>query len=954
MPNLLKLFILLIISFQFLLGAIAPNYVVIPNQTSLPILTPSIAERETLKIRLENGLEVFLVSDLEAKQGGAVLTVQAGSWDDPTEHPGLAHFLEHMLFLGTEKYPIESDYDRFIHENDGDMNAYTGTDHSLYLFSINPPAFQEALDRFSSFFKTPLFNPSGIEREMHAIDQEFSKNFFQNASRENQVSKALANPKHPFHLFSTGNSKTLSSITQDDFKQWFHEHYTADKMRLTVYAPFSIKVLKNWVIDNFKDIPSTSHSTTQATPAIFDNLRGKMVHIDPLQNNRTLRLTWELPASYISSSSFKPAEFISSILGNEGQGSLISILREKGLAYDISFTNDRLSKDRLLFSLNLHLTNKGLNKVWDVIAESFSVIETIKNLDLPPYLFDEMKKIQTLRYQFQSREDIFNHLMTLGSTLVYEDTLSSFPESAFVSEKFDPIFVKEFLNQLTPQQAFYTVIAPHSNPNFFDHTEEWMKVPYKVSQIPVQQLNQWSHLLVNSKFHLPEPNPFIPENLTLTHSKQLQSKNKNQFPTPIPLHNTSTSNIYFAENTFGIPLSHLIFEIKTPAIDVNDPEKVIYADLYIRSLEEALADFRYPAQNADLSFQFTRTNNGILISIYGYCDNTELLFNTILERLKNCYPTRDLFLDTKNYLQSKYGNPLQGTPLQQGIQTYQKVLYHSRSTPEQRAEAVSKIDYNSFIKYMDHLYDYSYVEGILSGNLTQAKAKEIANKLETSLHSLPYPKEEWASTPPPTLPVQGPYKVELPSPSSAHVAILAIKENSPSFKARAAQEILSQAMSTAFYTSLRTKQQTGYLVSSRIEELDNTLFTLFSVQSSTHEPRDLLSRFDQFIEDYLNQVGKNELTEEHFERLRRTMLAHLEINPDNLRDQTLLMKELAFKHEGDFDWTKKRIEGIKDLSYQEFLDTIHQFLGEQNNEKLAILIKGSKQENNKEVLAYSS
>ena len=229
----------------------------IEDQLTVPFLTPSLAKRQTLKLRLPNGLEAYLISDPDANKAGAVLTVQAGSWNDPEEYPGLAHFLEHMLFLGTEKYPLESDYDRFIHENDGKANAYTSSDYTLYLFSISPKAFEEALDRFAFFFKKPLFNPSGVSRELHAIEQEFTKNFNQDGLREHYVLKEIASAQHPFHRFSAGNLSTLAKVSQKTLREWHQKHYSAHLMRLIVQAPFPLEKLQSWVLQNFNDIPST-------------------------------------------------------------------------------------------------------------------------------------------------------------------------------------------------------------------------------------------------------------------------------------------------------------------------------------------------------------------------------------------------------------------------------------------------------------------------------------------------------------------------------------------------------------------------------------------------------------------------------------------------------------------------------------------------------------------------
>ncbi|HEV7737063.1 MAG TPA: insulinase family protein, partial [Chlamydiales bacterium] len=75
-------------------------YEEISDLSSLPLLNPDLKERQTAKIRLRNGLEILLISDPGADQSSASVAVDAGSWNDPEKYPGMAHFCEHMLFLG--------------------------------------------------------------------------------------------------------------------------------------------------------------------------------------------------------------------------------------------------------------------------------------------------------------------------------------------------------------------------------------------------------------------------------------------------------------------------------------------------------------------------------------------------------------------------------------------------------------------------------------------------------------------------------------------------------------------------------------------------------------------------------------------------------------------------------------------------------------------------------------
>lgn len=925
----------------FVSGEEEPTYTVVPDQTLVPILTPSLAERQTLKIRLENGLEAYLISDPEAMHAGAVLTVQAGSWNDPDEYPGLAHFLEHMLFLGTEKYPIESDYDRFIRAHDGKSNAYTSTDYTLYLFSISPSAFEEALDRFSFFFKKPLFHPSGVERELNAINQEFAKNFNQEETREYYVKKALANTQHPFHRFSAGNSQTLGKVTQKTLTEWYQQHYSAHHMRLIVYGPQSIDILRNWTLEDFKDIPSTGqHPVYPHVSALAEEMQGKLVYIEPLRDIHMLRLTWELPSFFANKASCQTANFISFILGYEGKGSLLAKLKAEGFANNTACSSYRMGKEHLLFSLSINLTAEGFNHIPEVIERCFQAIQFLQQQELPLYLFEELKKMETICYQYQSRENTFDFLMHLGGLLTYED-LSSFPETALIPQTFDSNLMREFLSQLAPQRTHFTLLA--RNPSLqFDQKEPWMGTSYKIVPIEKHWLNSWSTGEFDSDFHFPPPNPFIPQDLRLINSSHSHSIKDSLLPEPRLLIDQEQAKIYFAEDhRFHVPQTLWFFEIKTPAIENGDPTKVALADLYIKSLEEALQPYSYPAELAGLSYGISRTVNGIQISLSGYHDNAQALFEIILSHLKNCKPAQCSFSNFKDALLGQYHDFSYEGPLKKGMEIYQSILFESYSHPQSIIKALEQLSYSSLSAYIDHLFDQTYIEGLLYGNVSEEHALQMWQKLQQSLASLSFPKEERLVERIITLPSHsGPYLIEQTIPSSAHAAILGVENGNFSFKRRAAQQILAQAMNSAFYATLRTKQQTGYLLFSRAEELNRHLFFSFAVQSASHDPRDLIARFELFLEGFLQEMGKSELTQENFEHIRQSLLNTLENSPQNFNETGDLLKALAFKYEGDFDWMTKRIQGLKELKYEEFLEMAKEFLGKENKRRLAILIRG--------------
>ena len=80
-----------------------------------------------------------------------------------------------MLFLGTSKFPDEAEYKRFINAHGGSCNASTSMEHTNYHFQIDCNFLEGALERFSQFFISPLFEQSATDRELNAIHSEFSK-----------------------------------------------------------------------------------------------------------------------------------------------------------------------------------------------------------------------------------------------------------------------------------------------------------------------------------------------------------------------------------------------------------------------------------------------------------------------------------------------------------------------------------------------------------------------------------------------------------------------------------------------------------------------------------------------------------------------------------------------------------------------------------------------------------
>ncbi|CAM9402879.1 unnamed protein product, partial [Laminaria digitata] len=224
------------------------------------ILMSPMDKRHYRWLRLPNGLKALVISDPNATKSAAAMSVDVGAASDPDGLPGLAHFLEHMLFLGTSKYPKENAYKSYLSKHGGRSNASTSMDATTFKFEVGAEHLRGALDIFSQFFVSPLFSESSTGRELLAVDSEDSKNRTNDGRRILQVLKALADEDHPYSNFSTGNLKTLKDDvpegvdTRRELLAFHGKHYRASNMALVVLGKEDLDHLEGWAKECFKEV----------------------------------------------------------------------------------------------------------------------------------------------------------------------------------------------------------------------------------------------------------------------------------------------------------------------------------------------------------------------------------------------------------------------------------------------------------------------------------------------------------------------------------------------------------------------------------------------------------------------------------------------------------------------------------------------------------------------------
>uniref|UniRef100_F1KTK3 Insulin-degrading enzyme n=1 Tax=Ascaris suum TaxID=6253 RepID=F1KTK3_ASCSU len=475
-------------------------------------------KREYRGLELKNGLRVLLISDPKADKSAASMDVNVGHLMDPWELPGLAHFCEHMLFLGTNKYPSENEYSRYISSHGGITNAFTGSDHTNYHFDIAPDHLAGALDRFVQFFLCPQFTESATEREVCAVDSENSNNLQNDQWRMIQLERSLSKPGHDYGKFGTGSKKTLledareNNIEPREALLKFHQrHYSSDIMTCCIIGTETLDELENLVISlNFGEIAKKNASRKVWEEGPYDKEQlGVKIELVPVKDLRYLTLVFPIK-DYKDEYRAQPTHYVSHLIGHEGPGSLLSELKRLGWVSSLSAGGRLLANGFGVFNISVDLSEDGLKHTEDVIRLIFHEIGLVKSNGPLKWVHDELRQLAETKFRFKDKETPINYATHLSSELQripFEDVICA----DYKMDQFKPELITELLEKLTPENMMYAVVSQEFANQEGNVREKWYQTEYRKTPIDEAFLSECHIAMKNVPdcLRIPERNEYI-------------------------------------------------------------------------------------------------------------------------------------------------------------------------------------------------------------------------------------------------------------------------------------------------------------------------------------------------------------------------------------------------------------------------------------------------------------
>ncbi|XP_027145877.1 nardilysin b [Larimichthys crocea] len=881
------------------------------------------------------------------KQAAAALCISVGSFSDPDDLPGLAHFLEHMVFMGSEKYPAENGFDAFLKKHGGSDNASTDCERTIFQFDVQRKYFREALDRWAQFFICPLMIEDAIDREVEAVDSEYQLARPSDSHRKEMLFGSLAKPGHPMSKFCWGNAQTLKHEprekqinTYQRLRHFWKRYYSAHYMTLAVQSKETLDTLEQWVREIFIKVPNNGEP-----PADFSDLQqpfdtpafNKLYRVVPVRKVHALTISWAVPPQG-KHYRVKPLHYISWLIGHEGTGSILSLLRKKCWALALFGGNSETGFDQnttySIFSISITLTDQGYENFYQVVHFVFQYLKMLQTLGPQQRIYEEIQKIEANEFHYQEQTDPIEFVENIC------ENMQLFPKDDFLTGdqlmfEYDQQVISAALSLLTPDRANLLLLSPE-NEGHCPLREKWFGTCYNMEDVSEEWAQRWtSDFELNSELHLPAENRFIATDFTLKTSDCPDSE------FPVRIVNTDRGCLWYKkDNKFKIPKAYIRFNLITPMIQ-KSPENLVLFDLFVNILAHNLAEPAYEADVAQLGYKLVAGEHGLVIRLKGFNHKLPLLLKLIVDHLAEFTAEPGVFTMFSEQLKKTYFNILI-KPERLGKDVRLLILEHCRWSVIQKYQAVMKgLTVDDLLTFVSGMKAELYTEGLVQGNFTSAESKEFLQYFIDKLQFQPLSAEVPVLFRVVELPqTHHLCKVKSLNKGDANSEVTVYYQSGlKNLREHALMELMVMHMEEPCFDFLRTKETLGYQVYPTCRNTSGVLG--FSVTVETQATKFSTEFVEAKIEEFLVSFGERlaSLSEEAFKTQVTALIKLKECEDAHLGEEVdrnwfeVVTQQYVFKR------LNKEIEALKLFSQEELVSW---FLEHRNtsSRKLSVHVVG--------------
>lgn len=287
---------------------------------------------------LDNGVQVALLHDAEASRAAVAACVAAGSFHEPPRWPGLAHFLEHGLFLGSAAYPGVAAFADYVHGCGGRYNARTLGLQTLYYLEVPARELAPALERLVDLLGRPLLLEDRLSAEREVLEAEYRARCADGDCQLHGALAGLLDADHPLARFHAGNRASLGGSDPQlfaDLRAWHSDHYRGGNLRLLLSGPQSLDELECLARELGGALPAGEVPVAASWPALWPAEKGAR-ELTLEQPQALQRMSLWLPLTVAAQDEDELLALLDEAASQPAAGGLLAELRGRGWAQRVT------------------------------------------------------------------------------------------------------------------------------------------------------------------------------------------------------------------------------------------------------------------------------------------------------------------------------------------------------------------------------------------------------------------------------------------------------------------------------------------------------------------------------------------------------------------------------------------------------------------------------------------
>ncbi|QJR79861.1 peptidase M16 [Alteromonas pelagimontana] len=834
-------------------------------------MTTSLKLENSSFFTLANGLRVMLCHIDDIDTSYVSMSVKSGHFYDPGSCQGLSHLLEHVMFLGSRHLPKANSVNDLIESCGGSINAWTGTEYANYHFNCYSHSLKETLPAFADMLRLPLMDPDALDKEIQAIDAEFQFKRKDDLRRLYQIHKETCNPAHPFSKFSVGNAEIFKSVplaTLHSMLQQFHQqYYVASNMCLCIFSSLPKDEVKAIIGQSFSSMKAGSEAPSDWPELYQAEQLGVQINIVPLQAARRMIVTFAMPGLHHDYRT-KSLNYISHLLGDEGEGSLLAFLKARNWVTNLIAGSGIEGEDFKDFNVNFQLTQLGLEHRAEILLALFSYIRLLyASLD-DPWRYEEKAQLAALAYQYEDNPKLLNVVCDYSQYL-FCYSFDEIPQLRSTIDCFDRECIENSLSYMVPGRMRIKTIAPEMDT---DKVCAHYDAHYQMSTLPEEMLNALQSPPDIKNIFLPPPNPYLGEEYHLTLPED-------GYDTPQQIFCSEGKRCWFAQDhQFHIPKGDIYISFDSAPF-CESLTAMAAKRIWLAALNDHLQSKYYRAEIAGLHYRIYGHQAGFSLHTRGFTNQQTLLASQLLSAIHEFIPKPESFEQLKSRQIQNLQNSLLNKPTNRLFSRLSVLIQRNTQAPVNLLKAVQDCTYEQLLSYRTEAFKSYYLESFMHGNWSSEEAIHFGQHLD---QSCPHANGAPLSRAVTQLPVGESRFHEVRCEHDDAAVVLYLQAPSTNLLDTAMCMILEQMLAAPFFNVLRTEKQLGYVVGTGYVPHNQHPGISFYIQSPSHGPKELLHEMTTFLFEQLQEI---EFYRFYWSTIQQNLLKQLEE-----RDLSMSMK----------------------------------------------------------------